>query len=212
LWTARFDLLGRAVVTGPYVLAWRHGSRSDRASSACPCRQARLQGIPPGRPGGKIHRRSLREGQGPHLGFVRRDLGRGHWQGFIGKGSGRMCLGGVACYRFGCCGWPVYCVMARGGHTGEFCGFGGVDVAGLPWVVHQQLGGPIVFGWDGRPVASAPRCARSLVGDASWPGVVAALSTTVGTVCACSGVAWLWRLARCCAAAAARSCVDFVRS
>lgn len=64
------------------------------------------------------------------------------------KGSGRISIAGLACYRPGQRSRLIYRTMIHKGRKGEKKGFREPDFAALLDAAHQQLGGPIVLVWD----------------------------------------------------------------
>jgi len=64
------------------------------------------------------------------------------------KGSGRISLAGLTCYRPGQRSRLIYRAMVHKGRKGEKKGFREADFAALLDAAHQQLGGPIVLVWD----------------------------------------------------------------
>lgn len=65
-----------------------------------------------------------------------------------GKGSGRISIAGLTCYKPGKRGRLIYRTMVHSGRKGEKKGFREPDFAALLDAAHQQLGGPIVLVWD----------------------------------------------------------------
>ena len=65
-----------------------------------------------------------------------------------GKGSGRISIAGVVCYKPGRRSRLIYRMMMHRGRKGEPKGFREPDFAALLDAAHQQLGGPIVLVWD----------------------------------------------------------------
>lgn len=64
------------------------------------------------------------------------------------KGSGRISVAGLLCYRPGHRSRLLYRMMVHRGRKGEPKGFRERDFATLVDAAHQQLGGPIVLIWD----------------------------------------------------------------
>lgn len=64
------------------------------------------------------------------------------------KGSGRISLAGLTCYRPGERSRLIYRTMVHKGRKGEKKGFREADFAALLDAAHQQLDGPIVLVWD----------------------------------------------------------------
>jgi putative transposase len=65
-----------------------------------------------------------------------------------GKGSGRISIAGMVCYKPGHRSRLIYRMMTHRGRKGEPKGFRENDFAALLDAAHQQLGGPIVLVWD----------------------------------------------------------------
>jgi len=65
-----------------------------------------------------------------------------------GKGSGRISIAGLTCYRPGQRSRLIYRVMIHKGRKREKKGFREPDFAALLDAAHQQLGAPIVLVWD----------------------------------------------------------------
>jgi len=68
-----------------------------------------------------------------------------------GKGSGRISIAGLTCYRTGERSRLIYRTMVHKGRKGEKKGFRAPDFAALLDAAHQQLGAPIVLIWDNLP-------------------------------------------------------------
>lgn len=64
------------------------------------------------------------------------------------KGSGRISIAGLTCYRPGQRSRLIYRAMIHKGRKGEKKGFREPDFAALLDAAHQQLKGPIVLVWD----------------------------------------------------------------
>jgi DDE superfamily endonuclease len=64
------------------------------------------------------------------------------------KGSGRISIAGLTCYRPGHHSRLIYRTMIHKGRKGEKKGFREPDFAALLDAAHQQLTGPIVLVWD----------------------------------------------------------------
>ncbi|WP_350931613.1 transposase [Micromonospora mangrovi] len=82
--------------------------------------------------------------QGPHLG--RR--GRTSVVPVSGKGSGRVSIAGLTCYRPGERSRLIYRTIVHRGRKNERRSFSERDYIALLDAAHQQLGGPIVCVWD----------------------------------------------------------------
>lgn len=65
-----------------------------------------------------------------------------------GKGSGRISIAALACYKPDQKSRLIYRMMVHRGRKGEKKGFRERDFAALLDAAHQQLGGPIVLVWD----------------------------------------------------------------
>jgi putative transposase len=65
-----------------------------------------------------------------------------------GKGSGRISIAGLVCYKPGIRSRLIYRMMLHRGRKGEPKGFRENNFAALLVAAHQQLGGPIVLVWD----------------------------------------------------------------
>jgi hypothetical protein len=65
-----------------------------------------------------------------------------------GKGSGRISIAGLVCFKPGQRTRLIYRTRLHRGRTGERRSFAETDYAALLDAAHQQLGGPIVLIWD----------------------------------------------------------------
>lgn len=65
-----------------------------------------------------------------------------------GKGSGRVSVAGLVCFRPGQRSRLIYRTVVHRGRKGERRSFSEADYAALLDAAHQQLGGPIVVCWD----------------------------------------------------------------
>ena len=65
-----------------------------------------------------------------------------------GKGSGRISIAAMTCYKPDQRARLIYRMMLHRGRKGEKKGFREHDFAALLDAAHQQLGGPIVLVWD----------------------------------------------------------------
>ena len=65
-----------------------------------------------------------------------------------GKGSGRVSVAGLACYRSGEQSRLIYRTITHRGRKGERRSFSERDYINLLDAAHQQLGGPLVVVWD----------------------------------------------------------------
>ncbi|MFE4674429.1 transposase [Streptomyces sp. NPDC056723] len=65
-----------------------------------------------------------------------------------GRGSGRVSMVGMTCYKPGERSRLIYAIREYRGRKDEPKGFGGKDCRDLVIRAHNQLGGPIVLVWD----------------------------------------------------------------
>ncbi|MER7471691.1 transposase [Micromonospora sp. NPDC000018] len=65
-----------------------------------------------------------------------------------GKGSGRISIAGLTCYKPGRRPRLIYRTITHRGRKGERRSFAETDYIALLDAAHQQLGGPIVLVWD----------------------------------------------------------------
>jgi transposase len=65
-----------------------------------------------------------------------------------GKGSGRVSVAGLVCFRPGQRSRLIYRTVVHRGRKGERRSFSEIDYAALLDAAHHQLGGPIVVRWD----------------------------------------------------------------
>lgn len=65
-----------------------------------------------------------------------------------GKGSGRVSIAGLVCYRPGARSHLFYRVIIHRGRKGERRSFSEADYAALLTATHQQLRAPIIVCWD----------------------------------------------------------------
>ncbi|MEV0325366.1 transposase [Micromonospora echinospora] len=65
-----------------------------------------------------------------------------------GKGSGRVSIAGLTCYKPGRRPRLIYRTITHRGRKGERRSFAETDYMALLDAAHQQLGGPIVLVWD----------------------------------------------------------------
>lgn len=65
-----------------------------------------------------------------------------------GKGSGRISIAAMTCYKAGGKSRLLYRMMLHRGRKGEKKGFREHDFAALLDAAHRQLGGPVVLVWD----------------------------------------------------------------
>ncbi|MCX4471324.1 transposase [Micromonospora sp. NBC_01655] len=69
-----------------------------------------------------------------------------------GKGSGRVSIAGLTCYRPGQRSRLIYRTIVHRGRKNERRSFSERDYIALLDAAHQQLGGPIVCVWDNLPL------------------------------------------------------------
>lgn len=83
------------------------------------------------------------------------------------KGSGRISIAGLTCYRPGHRSRFIYRTMIHKGRKKEKKGFRAPDFAALLDAAHQQLNGPIVLVWDnlGGHISAAM---RALIATRPW--------------------------------------------
>lgn len=84
-----------------------------------------------------------------------------------GKGSGRVSICGLVCYRPGRRSRLIYRTMAHRGRRGEPKGFREPDFAALLDATHQQLHAPIVLVWDGLTAHRSAQM-RTLLATRQW--------------------------------------------
>ena len=65
-----------------------------------------------------------------------------------GKGSGRVSVAGMACYRPGARSRLFYRIRIHTGRKGERRSMSEADYAGLVTAAHQQLHAPLILCWD----------------------------------------------------------------
>jgi hypothetical protein len=65
-----------------------------------------------------------------------------------GKGTGRVSVAGLACYRPGARACLFYRTRVRRGRKGERRSMSEADYAGLVTAAHQQLSAPLILIWD----------------------------------------------------------------
>lgn len=65
-----------------------------------------------------------------------------------GRGSGRISIAGLACFKPGRRSRLIYRTVVHRGRKGERRSFAETDYIALLDAAHQQLGGPIVLVWD----------------------------------------------------------------
>jgi len=83
------------------------------------------------------------------------------------KGSGRISIAAMTCYKAGEKSRLLYRMMVHRGRKGEKKGFREHDFAALLDAAHQQLGGPIVLVWDNLG-GHTSALMRRLVGTRKW--------------------------------------------
>lgn len=84
-----------------------------------------------------------------------------------GKGSGRISIAAMTCYKSDQKSRLIYRMMIHRGRKGEKKGFRERDFAALLDAAHQQLGGPIVLVWDNLGGHTSARM-RELVAARRW--------------------------------------------
>ncbi|PRX60236.1 DDE superfamily endonuclease [Nonomuraea fuscirosea] len=85
-----------------------------------------------------------------------------------GKGSGRVNIAGVVCYRPGHRPHLMYKLLIYHGRKDEPKSFTWSDYRDLIVAVHQQLGTPLVWCWDNLSVHLAAELARFTEANADW--------------------------------------------
>jgi hypothetical protein len=88
-----------------------------------------------------------------------------------GKGSGRVSIAGVVCYRLGHRGRFVCRTIAHHGRKGERSSLTETDYAALLDQVHQRLRTPIVLVWDNLNTLLSTAM-RTLIAARPWLTVV----------------------------------------
>jgi transposase len=85
-----------------------------------------------------------------------------------GRGSGRVSMAGVACYRPGERSRLIYAIRAYRGRKGEPKGFVWRDFRDLIVRARLQLGGPIVLVWDNARIHLVPPLKAFFEANAHW--------------------------------------------
>ncbi|GGP13487.1 transposase [Nonomuraea glycinis] len=85
-----------------------------------------------------------------------------------GKGSGRVNIAGVVCYRPGHRPHLLYKLLIYHGRKDEPKSFTWSDYRDLIVTVHQQLGTPLIWCWDNLNVHLAAELARFAEANADW--------------------------------------------
>nr|WP_263986190.1 transposase [Streptomyces sp. NK15101] len=85
-----------------------------------------------------------------------------------GRGSGRVSMAGLTCYRPGKRSRMFYSVREYRGRKGEPKDIGWRDLCGLMVTAHIQLGGPIVLVWDDLRMHLVEAMRRFIADHADW--------------------------------------------
>ncbi|MFE6946510.1 transposase [Streptomyces chartreusis] len=85
-----------------------------------------------------------------------------------GRGSGRVSMAGMACYRTGERSRLIYSIREYRGRKGEPKGFGWRDFRDLLIRARIQLGGPIVLVWDNVRLHLTKLLREFIDADAAW--------------------------------------------
>lgn len=85
-----------------------------------------------------------------------------------GRGSGRVSMAGMACYRPGERSRLIYAIREYRGRKGEPKGFGWRDFRDLIVRARIQLGGPIVLVWDNARIHLVPPLKAFFEASADW--------------------------------------------
>jgi hypothetical protein len=88
-----------------------------------------------------------------------------------GKGSGRVSVAGLACYRPGERSRLIYRTITHRGRKGERRSFSERDYISLLDAAHQQLGGPLVVVWDNLNT-HVSAAMRALIAARDWLHVI----------------------------------------
>lgn len=88
-----------------------------------------------------------------------------------GKGSGRVSIAGLTCYKPGQRSRLIYSTRVHRGRLGERRSFDATDYIGLLDAAHQQLGGPIVLIWDNL-TTHLSTAMRQLIAARDWLHVI----------------------------------------
>ena len=90
-----------------------------------------------------------------------------------GKGSGRVSVAGLACYKPGTRSRLFYKVRTHRGRKGERRSMSEADYAHLVTAAHSQLHAPVILIWDNLKCATRRCCFRMEVKDRPSPAVAA---------------------------------------
>jgi hypothetical protein len=85
-----------------------------------------------------------------------------------GRGSGRISMTGMACYKAGQPSRLIYRSRLHRGRKGEPKGFTRRDYRDLINAARRQLGGPIVLAWDNLAVHRMPQLKAFFEANADW--------------------------------------------
>ncbi|WP_370062981.1 transposase [Streptacidiphilus sp. MAP5-3] len=85
-----------------------------------------------------------------------------------GRGSGRVSMAGMACYKPGERSRLIYAIREYRGRKDEPKGFGWRDFRDLIVRARTQLGGPIVLVWDNLPLHSTAGMRDFIDANAEW--------------------------------------------
>ena len=88
-----------------------------------------------------------------------------------GKGSGRISIAGLTCYRPGQRSRLIYRMILHRGRKNERRSFTELDYIGLLDAAHQQLDGPIVLVWDNLNTHLSVAM-RAMIGARDWLHVI----------------------------------------
>ena len=88
-----------------------------------------------------------------------------------GKGSGRISIAGLTCYRPGQRSRLIYRTIVHRNRKGERRSFGERDYISLIDAAHQQLNGPIVLVWDNLNTHISAAM-RAMIDDRDWLHVI----------------------------------------
>ncbi|MEV5718173.1 transposase [Amycolatopsis mediterranei] len=89
-----------------------------------------------------------------------------------GKGSGRVSIAGLVCYRPGARSHLFYRVIIHRGRKGERRSFSEADYAALLTAAHQQLRAPIIVCWDNLNTHISARMRAFIAAHPDWLTVV----------------------------------------
>ncbi|ROR35813.1 DDE superfamily endonuclease [Kitasatospora cineracea] len=85
-----------------------------------------------------------------------------------GRGSGRVSMAGMACYKPGERSRLIYAIREYRGRKGERKGFGWHDFRDLVVRARIQLGGPVVLVWDNALIHLVPPLRAFFEANAHW--------------------------------------------